>query len=65
MERNSVVPDRCDQCPHCQIQGDSGYYPHLLCIISLREVSFNEKNGWERMRWCPLLFDSLKEGDVS
>ena len=59
METILETPEKCSQCPHCQIQGDSGYYPYLRCDVNMREVSFNEKNGWERMIWCPL----MKEGE--
>ena len=48
------IPEKCSQCPYCEIQADSGYYPYLRCNRNMREVCFNEKNGWEKMVWCPL-----------
>ena len=47
------MPDRCVACGYCQIEGDSGYYPHLRCGKAHRDVIFNENNGWDIMVWCP------------
>lgn len=54
MKEKNEVPETCCRCSHCQIQGDSGYYPYLKCELNHREVFFCEANGWEKMVWCPL-----------
>lgn len=48
------MPERCIACGYCHIEGDAGYYPHLRCGKTHRDVIFNEKNGWDIMVWCPL-----------
>ena len=46
---------KCCQCEFCQIEGDGGYYPHLRCMKNMQEISFNNENGWEVMKWCPII----------
>ena len=51
---NDNKPTRCMECTHIRYSSKLQYYPHWYCKIAGEEVHFCEKNGQDRMKWCPL-----------
>ena len=47
--------DRCGKCPHMQMDRHLQYYPYPYCDVNGKEIHFSLKDGWDRMKWCPLL----------
>lgn len=51
---NETNDTRCMNCPYIGYNTRLQYYPNYYCKINGREVHFCEKEGWDRMEWCPL-----------
>lgn len=47
----------CVTCEHYRMNRKLEYYNFPYCDLNDREISFNDRNGWDRMRWCPLKED--------
>ena len=52
-------PKRCYECEDCTEQYEVSYKIYLQCEKAGRPVCFNEENGYDCMKWCPL----AKEGE--
>lgn len=53
-KKNEKKPERCFSCKNCHYNHDLQYYPYCECLKNGKEIHFSDKNGWEKMVWCPL-----------
>lgn len=54
-------PTRCVECSCMICSSRLQYYPVLYCKINGREINFNAREGWDKMKWCPLEQEETKD----
>ena len=55
-------PKRCFECEHLYVDRGLQYYNIYRCGKNKKEIQFGSENGWERMKWCPLV-EGNRDGD--
>ena len=50
-----MIPERCCKCEHYEMDRHLEYYNFPFCKKNGKEIKFGTENGWDRMKWCPLL----------
>lgn len=58
-------PKRCFECENCYLDRSLQYYHVYRCKINEQEIQFNSENGWDRMKWCPLVTEDIAYDDKS
>ena len=55
---------KCTNCEHCVQKNDTGYYPYPECDLCGKEIKYGLENGYERMKWCPLVSEEDKRDEL-
>ena len=59
------VPDRCWGCEYIEMDRHLEYYNYPYCTKNGKEIHFCADEGWDRMKWCPLLTEDKADDNES